>query len=95
MQSKQETRGNLCTELGSSVLELNWFRVFSVEKITGIQIRFENGQTFSCVQTDATTPNIVGPTMLEVVASVCTQLKFWPVKKSRIERFQMTSQRSC
>ena len=32
MQSKKETRGNLCTELGSPVLEINWFRVFSVLK---------------------------------------------------------------
>ena len=28
------------------------------------------GQTFSNVQTDATTPNIIGPTMFGVVASV-------------------------
>ena len=27
-----ETRGNLCTELGPPVLEMNWFRVFSFEK---------------------------------------------------------------
>ena len=33
--------------------------------------KFETGQTFSYAQTDATTPNIVGPTMLGVVASVC------------------------
>ena len=32
------------------------------------------GQTFSYVQTVATTPNMVGPTMLGVVASVCTDL---------------------
>ena len=32
------------------------------------------GQTFSYVLTDATTPNMVGPTMLGVVASVCTDL---------------------
>ena len=35
---------------------------------------FETGQTFSQLETDATTPNIVGPTMLGVVASVCSQL---------------------
>ena len=29
-----------------------------------------NGQALSDVQTDATTPNIIGPTMFEVVASV-------------------------
>ena len=37
--------------------------------------KFETGQTFSYVQTGATTPNNVGPTMLgvlEVVASACT-----------------------
>ena len=34
--------------------------------------KFETGQTFSYVQTDATTPNIVGPIMLAVVASLCT-----------------------
>ena len=32
--------------------------------------KFETGQTFSYVQTDATTPKIVGLTMLGVVASV-------------------------
>ena len=31
---------------------------------------FETGQTFSYVQTDAKTPNIVAPTMLGVVACV-------------------------
>ena len=36
--------------------------------------KFETGQTFSYEQTDATTPHIVGPTMLLVVASVCTPL---------------------
>ena len=35
--------------------------------------KFEAGQTFSHVQKDATTLNIVGPTMLRVVASACTQ----------------------
>ena len=34
--------------------------------------KFETSQTFSYVQTEATTPNIVGPTKLGVVASVCT-----------------------
>ena len=33
----------------------------------------------SYVQTDATTPNIVGPTVLEVVVSFCTKLKVWLV----------------
>ena len=33
--------------------------------------KFETGQTFSYVQAEATTPNIVGPTKLGVVASVC------------------------
>ena len=37
----------------------------------------ETGQTFSYVQTDATTPHIVGPIMLLVVASVCTLLPTW------------------
>ena len=31
------------------------------------------------MQTDATTPNIVGPTMLGVVASVYTWLKVWTI----------------
>ena len=35
---------------------------------------FDTGQTFSYVQTDAITPNMVGPTMLGLVASVCTDL---------------------
>ena len=35
--------------------------------------KFETGQTISYVKTDATTPNIVGPTMLGIVASVFTQ----------------------
>ena len=34
--------------------------------------KFETGETFSYVQTNATTSNIVGPTMLGVVGSVCT-----------------------
>ena len=34
--------------------------------------KFETGQTLSYVQTGATTPNNVGPTMLGVVASACT-----------------------
>ena len=34
---------------------------------------FETGQTISYVKTDATTPSIVGPTMLGIVASVFTQ----------------------
>ena len=34
--------------------------------------KFETGQTFIYVQTDATTPDKVGPTMLGVVASACT-----------------------
>ena len=33
-------------------------------------------QTLSYVQTDATTPNIVGPAMLGVVASACTWLNY-------------------
>ena len=41
--------------------------------------KFETGQMFSCVQTDATTPNIVGPTMLGVVASLSMGLRVWPV----------------
>ena len=36
--------------------------------------KFETGQTFSYVQTHATTYNIVGSTMLRVVASVYTWL---------------------
>ena len=36
--------------------------------------KFETGQTFSHVRTDATTPDIFGPKMLGVVASVCTLL---------------------
>ena len=36
--------------------------------------KFETGETFNYVQTDATTPNTVGPTMLGVVASVCTYI---------------------
>ena len=36
--------------------------------------KLETGQTFSHLQTDTTTPNTVGPTMLGVVASVSTQL---------------------
>ena len=35
-------------------------------------VKFETGQTYSFVQTDAATRNIVGPTMLGVVASLCT-----------------------
>ena len=45
--------------------------------------KFETSQTFSHVQMHETTPNIVGPTMLGVVASVCTQLN----------RLQMSLQR--
>ena len=33
-------------------------------------VRFETGQTFNYLQTDATSPNIIGPTMLGVVAFV-------------------------
>ena len=33
--------------------------------------KFETGQTFSYVQTDVTTPKVVGLTMLGVVASIC------------------------
>ena len=36
---------------------------------------FETGQSLIYEQTDATTPNNVGPTMLGVVASLCTLLK--------------------
>ena len=36
--------------------------------------KLETGQTFSCVQTDDTTPNIIGPTMLGILVSVCRQL---------------------
>ena len=36
--------------------------------------KFETGQTFSYVQTDATTPKIVGLTMLGVVASVLAEV---------------------
>ena len=35
--------------------------------MTGLRIRFENGQTFSCVQTDATTPNVVGATISAIL----------------------------
>ena len=35
--------------------------------------KFETSQTISYVKTDATIPNIVGPTMLGIVASVFTQ----------------------
>ena len=34
--------------------------------------KFQTGQTFSHVQTNATTPSFVGPTMLGVVESVCS-----------------------
>ena len=34
--------------------------------------KFETGQTFRHVQMDTTTLNIVGPTMLGVVMSICT-----------------------
>ena len=33
-------------------------------------VRFETGQTFNYLQTDATSPNIIGPTMLGVLAFV-------------------------
>ena len=36
------------------------------------------------VQTDATTPNIVGPTILRVVASVCTWLKLKEMKRWKV-----------
>ena len=36
--------------------------------------KFETDRTFSHVQTDATTPDIFGPKILGVVASVCTLL---------------------
>ena len=35
--------------------------------MTGLRIRFENGQIFSCVQKDATTPNVVGPTISAIL----------------------------
>ena len=35
--------------------------------MTGLRIRFENGQIVSCVQTDATTPNVVGPTISAIL----------------------------
>ena len=35
--------------------------------MTGLRIRFENGQTFSCVQTDATTASVVGPTISDIL----------------------------
>ena len=50
--------------------------VFSAWKLTGLVVSFGSGETFCHVQTDATNPNIIGPTMLGVV-------KFWPLKKSR------------
>ena len=34
--------------------------------------KFQTGQMFSHVQTNATTPSFVGPTMLGVVESVCS-----------------------
>ena len=42
--------------------------------------KFETGQNFSHVQTDATAHNIVAPTMLGVVASVCTSLKLRSIR---------------
>ena len=39
---------------------------------------FFTGQTLSHGQTDVTTPNVVDPIILGVVASVCTQLRVWP-----------------
>ena len=36
------------------------------------QSKFETRQNFSYVQTDATIPNIVGPSLFGVVGSVCT-----------------------
>ena len=44
--------------------------------MTGLLVTFESGQTFSHVQTDATNPNIILPTMLGVV-------KFWRLKTIR------------
>ena len=41
---------------------------------------FETGQNFSHVQTDATAHNIVAPTMLGVVASVCTSLNLRSIR---------------
>ena len=35
--------------------------------------KFETDQNISYVQTDAASPNIVGSTMMGVVASACTQ----------------------
>ena len=42
--------------------------------------KFETGQNFSHVQTDATAHNIVAPTMLGVVASVCTSLNLRSIR---------------
>ena len=39
--------------------------------------KFETGQTLSYVQTDATTPNIVGPTMLGVVGPTMLRPFAW------------------
>ena len=52
---------------------------------------FETGQTFSHVQTDATTPNTVKPTMLGVVASVGTQLHVWKRIKHCVSVFKNKS----
>ena len=43
--------------------------------LKGCCAKFETGQAFSYVQRDATTPNIVGPTMFGVVASVYQRLQ--------------------
>ena len=42
--------------------------------VAGCCAKFETGQTLSYVQMDGITQNIVGPTMLGVVAYVFTQL---------------------
>ena len=39
--------------------------------------KFETGKTFSCLQTNEPISNIVGPTVLGVVGSVCTKLKIY------------------
>ena len=38
------------------------------------------------MQTDSTTPNIVGPAMLGVVASICTRLNVWSVSNLACSR---------
>ena len=72
MQSAMQTDATLLANNSQHVVSVCTPCCMLLRVIWSCRAKFETGQTLGFLQTDETTPNIVGQKMLGVFASICT-----------------------